>query len=256
MNPNLCRVALRPRGPLEVFDLTLRLLRERSRPFAWLAVYTLVPAVALVLVVHWLSVGDWTLGAVAVLVMAPLIQAPFTILGGRLLFEEDASAWEALKTTVKVAGGLAAALFVQAFSLVLICGGIGLVAQPVVLYLTETALLERVPLSRGVRRSSRLATGQLGIAVVGVLAAWGLTAWGALLGELTGQALIGFVLQLGQPFGALEQGVATPYLIIGALAIQPVIAVYRLMLYVDVRTRMEGWDLQVGLRAVGLGTER
>ena len=254
MNPNLCRVALRPRGPLEVFDLTLRLLRERSRPFAWLAALTVLPAVVAALVVWWLSSGDWTVCILALIVLMPLVQAPFTVLGGRLLFEEHASAWEAVKNTLRVSGGLVGALLVKALGLALICTGIGLAALPVLLYLTETALLERVPLARGLRRSSRLAGGQLGVAVLGVVAAWALTAWGALLGELTGQAVVGFVLQLGQPFGALEGALLTPYL--GALAVQPLIAVYRLMLYVDVRTRMEGWDLQVGLRALGLEPER
>ena len=70
--------------------------------------------------------------------------------------------------------------------------------------------------------------------------------------ESLGQGIIGFVFQLGAPFGALSSGDATPYLLMGVLLANPVNAMYRLLLYVDARTRSEGWDLQVRLRALGL----
>jgi len=93
----------------------------------------------------------------------------------------------------------------------------------------------------------------VGIAVMGAASRWGFIVWFGLVGEATGQAMVGFILQLGEPFGALMYGDVTPYLLLGLLVSQPVHAVYRLLLYVDVRTRLEGWDLQVGLRAAGLG---
>jgi hypothetical protein len=76
--------------------------------------------------------------------------------------------------------------------------------------------------------------------------------WFAVTAEAVGQGLVSGVLQLGTPFGDVLLGEVTPFLILGILLSHPVYAIYRLLLYVDVRTRVEGWDLQVGLRAAGL----
>lgn len=254
MNPHLSRIALRPRGPFEVFDLTLRFLRERPRAFSVLAAWMVLPPAVLLGALAWWSSGSWWV-LVPTLLLTFVVQAPFTVLGGRLLFAEDASVRQAMGATARSAGGLFIAWFLELLGLALVCSGFGIVALPVLLYLPETALLERVDVGRGLRRSMRLASGHLGVAVVGVVARFALTLWGALLGELSGQALVGFVLQLGEPFGSLAAGQLTPYAVLGILGVQPLIAVYRLLLYVDVRTRMEGWDLQVGLRALGLGTK-
>ena len=67
-----------------------------------------------------------------------------------------------------------------------------------------------------------------------------------------GHGIVEFLLQLGRPFGSLSNGEVTPYAVAGVLLAQPLIALYRLLLYVDVRTRLEGWDLQVSLRALGM----
>ena len=251
MNPNLCRVALRPRSPFEVFDLTLRFARERARPLLWLTLWTVGPAFAGCLLVAWLM--DFSLGAVFVAVLVgPVVHAPFTLLGGRLLFQDDASVAQAIKDSFRATGAVVLTTLAEYLQWALVCTGIGVIALPVFVYLPETALLERVPLARGIGRTSRLAAGQVGVAVVAAAGRWILLFWGGLVGELTGQVIVGFLLQLGQPFGSLEGGVLTPYLLLGVLLTHPLYALFRLLLYVDVRTRMEGWDLQVGLRALGL----
>ncbi|MFK7927806.1 MAG: hypothetical protein AB8H79_06440 [Myxococcota bacterium] len=251
MNPNLCRVALRPRGPFEVFDLTLRFIRERARPLLWLSVCTVLPATV---VCSFLSFyDDYQYIALLIAVgVAPLIHAPFTAVGGRLLFADDTSVRQGLWSTIRRPSGLVVTVGASVATWVLICTGVGVLALPFTVYLPETAILERVSLSRGTSRSSRLAAGQLGVATVAAIAPWALMLWGGLVGELSGQLLVGFVLQLGQPLGALEFGDMTPFLLAGILLSHPIYAIFRLLLYVDVRTRMEGWDLQVGLRALGI----
>ena len=254
MNPHLCRVALRPRGPLEVFDLSLRLIHAHAGRFLRLGLLFVLP---------WALLGGAAVALseldVLVLVLLPLIffplQAPATLLGGRLLFADTVSIRSVVYELTSMLRPLALAWAWQAgtLSLGVGCGLVPLViVLPVTAYITETSLLERVGAARSFRRSARLAGSNPGIALAASAGWVALTMWGALVAESGGQALIGFVLQLGQPFGALSTGQITPYMIFGILAVQPIYAIYRLLLYVDVRTRVEGWDLQVGLRAAGL----
>ena len=254
MNPNLCRLVLRPRGPLEVFDLAVALARARWRPLLSMAGLMLGWVWLLCLPLCWLVEGaPWLL--LIPVVLSPLLQAPFTLLGGRLLFADEASARGVLRDLVSRRVGLAwsvALCAVGGLGVLMTCGVLLPVVGPTLLYLPETALLERVPMRRGVSRSVRLAGGHAGTALTGAAAWWVLTAWGAGVGEATGQALVAFVFQLGEPFGSALRGDVTPWMLGGMLLAQPAHALFRLLLYVDVRTRVEGWDLQVGLRAAGL----
>lgn len=254
MNPNLCRVVLRPRGVLEVFDLGWRLIRETWRAqVRLLAVVWLLPALACV-PVTWLADGSPWLLAIPLL-LGPAIQAPVTLLTGRLLFDPEVRVRPVLGEALRRVAPLAASWVVAALALVggVATCGVGLLpSQGAILYLPEAVLLERVDVGRGVRRSLRLASGHAGIAAFGVAARYGVAAWCGLVGEYGMQALFTLVLQLGEPFGALTRGDVTPFLLGGLLLSHPLFAVYRLLLYVDVRTRNEGWDLQVGLRAAGM----
>ena len=76
--------------------------------------------------------------------------------------------------------------------------------------------------------------------------------WMALLFEASGQFLLSQLLQMGSPLGALVDGQVTPFLLMGVLVGHAFFALFRLILYMDVRTRMEGWDLQVAFRALAI----
>lgn len=254
MNPHLSRIVLRVRGPLEVFDLAWRLIRETWRTQARMLAVTWLPVALLGVPLCWFAEGSaWTL--LWPLLWAPILQAPFTVLTGRLLFDPQVRVGAVLRELLGRAKDLAGSQLVAAFGTsfgVLTCFYGLIPVQAALLYLPEATLLERVGVSRATRRSMRLAGGHVGIALLGAVSRWALTLWFGLVGESSGQALFTWVLQLGAPFGSLMTGEVTPFLLGGLLLAQPVHAVYRLLLYVDVRTRNEGWDLQVGLRAAGL----
>ncbi len=257
MNPHLCRIVLRPRGPLEVFDLSLALIRSHPGPFLALTAWAVVPTTLLLAVSCWTTGGSPALALVPCL-LAPVIHAPATVLAGRILFSERATLREALAEL----GGrlvplaLAWAQIAAATVGVLLTCGLLILLTPAVAWVTEAALLERIGAARGLRRSVRLASHAAAHAIAAAFGWVALTAWGGAVGEAVGQGIVSFVLQLGQPFGAVTDGVATPWLLAGMLTVQPLYAVWRLLLYIDARTRAEGWDLQVGLRAAGLQAER
>jgi hypothetical protein len=246
-----CRVALRPRGPLEVLDLAVRLGQEAAGPLVALAGIVLLPAwlVASAIAVAW----DEGVAVAAVLIgVAPVLQLPFLLLGARVLFERDARARDALSDLRGRGGavllGLLRTLVVVVASLASL-GLFWLPVQTVLMFVLECSALERVGTVEAVRRSARLASDQVGRTLAGALVQVVVLAWCALAGELCGQVLVAFVLQAGTPFGSLADGVVTPWVLGGILAAQPLLATYRLLLYLDVRTVLEGWDLQVALMA-------
>lgn len=250
MNPNACRIALRPRSPLDVFDLSLRLLRERARPFARLSALVLTPIFVVLALLLWLSGGSfWVL--LVPFFFGAFLQAPFTVLAARLLFADQVSVGEVLRGTLSRLLGLGLVALLLDFALPLSMA-LSILLWPVFLYSAEATLLERVPIGRAVSRSASLMSGAPMSAMLGAVLRIGLPCWGLLAGELLGQVVVDFVLQLGQPFGALATGHLTPFALAGVLLIQPLLAVFRLLLYVDARTRQEGWDLQVAIRALGL----
>lgn len=254
MNPYLCHVVLRPRDPLETFDLLFVLLRVRFRALLRLTLLWVVPVcMILALAAWWTTDSPWV--ALAAVLVGPLVQAPFTVMGGRLLFADDVGVRAVLRDTLQRVGALFAAggiVVLVAVATSLACFVPLPFVAPWLTYLSETALLERVGPQRGLRRAVRLTNANLGTALVSVVSRVLLTVWGALLAEGMGQAIFNTVLQLGQPFGSVFTGQVTPFLVIGIVLSHPLHALYRLLLYVDVRTREEGWDLQVGLRAAGL----
>jgi len=253
MNVNVrnCRVVLRPRGALEVVDLTLAWIRREWRPLARVASVLVLPIWGALSVLGW-----WTEGHLGVLVLgvalAPVIQAPVTVLVAELVFAEDiplsrvfsgwwSRAWSWLGAWMLFAAGLLLSIPTCGYGLP--------VVWSVLLFATELAMMERKGLVSGVDRGMRLTSAAMPTVGAGVFIRVVGTLWSIAAFEAAGQALVSTVLQLGMPFGSLWDGVVTPYALMGLLLSHQGFAVYRVLLYLDVRTATEGWDLKVGLMA-------
>lgn len=254
MNPNTCRFALRARDPLECVDLWMVFLRVGARELGvGVAVVAIALMPALVLACAWFEGAFWLV--LPALALAPPLQAVFTLIGGRLLFEERVGLRTFLGDLLRSIPAILGLCVVRAAATAaaaLTCG-VGLTLTDTGLaWVHEAALLERAGPARAARRAMRLASGEPADAVSAMLVGWSLTAWAAGVGEALGQAVVRDLLQLGQPFGALAEGVITPWFLLGLILAQPLFAWYRLLLYVNARTRSEGWDVQVALRAAAM----
>jgi hypothetical protein len=69
-------------------------------------------------------------------------------------------------------------------------------------------------------------------------------------GDLLGQGLVEFVLQLGRPVGSLFHDGGSTYALFGYFLSVPYVSSARFLGYVDSRTRREGWDIQVRFAAL------
>ena len=251
MNLEACRLVLRPRGPLEVLDLTLRLWAVEWRVYASMCVWVLLLPFLGLSALAVATDGHWAVLAVGVAV-APCVQAPFTLLTGRLLFDANVAPAGVFKDLLPRLISLLGTWLWWPVGLVLTVPtcGYGLpVLHLGLLFSTEVALLERHNPFRNLTRGLRLAADALPQSGMGVMVRWVGTVWAITVAEAFGQGVVGFVLQLGEPFGTLMNGEVTPFALAGVLLAHAGWAVYRVLLYLDVRTRTEGWDLQVGLMA-------
>lgn len=262
MNASLLRIHLRPRTPLESVDLALRLLWEEVWPVARLAGLVLAPlAIALALAMFVVRQAPDQAEARAVLLaftllVCPLLQVPFTLLLGRRLFDPTVTAWGAVSDVPSAWGVALLTTVVSVVGLVLggcSAGLLWLPLQVATLWVVEVGALEGKGIAGTLRRTRELALDGLGHTLLAVVLLAALYVWVVLSAEFGGQAFVSFVLQLGEPFGALTSGDVTPFLLFGVLVAQPLVAVCRLVLWLDLRSAIEGWDIHVQLLAAREG---
>src|SRR5262249_12233428 len=118
------------------------------------------------------------------------------------------------------------------------------------LFTSEVSLLERASPGESIVRSARLIKRHLGPALGLLLAIPSAMLMFTLPAVGLGEAVVGCGMQLGEPCGSLaEQGVS-PYALAGFFTAVPYIATARFFHYIDLRTRKEGWDIQLKFRAI------
>jgi hypothetical protein len=72
----------------------------------------------------------------------------------------------------------------------------------------------------------------------------------AIAADLLGNTLVDVILQMGRPLGALWNDGGSVYAVAGALLSAPLVAGASFLGYIDLRTRKEGWDIQLRLLAL------
>ena len=249
MNLGAARVVLRVRTAADVLDLAAPFCLRNRRLTLALAAVVLGPALALCLLARyrlgWPWGGVWSL-AVG---LGLLCEAPFTVAYSDLMFvaPNDVRTGAVLRRTLRRLPVLAFArllttlIHVAALSLVLLV----LYAGSVFLVVPEAVLLEGAGPFAAISRSGQALRGRVMAGVGVVVSLLLLPGAGMLAGELVGNTVVSMVLQLGEPFGTLFRNGGTPYALAGFFATVPLVAAARFLFYIDLRTRKEGWDIQL-----------
>ena len=257
MNLLASRVVLRQRSLADVLDLAIPFCLMNKRPLGVLAAIVLGPLAGLTaylrIAAHWQWQNLWLVIGCAAFVL----DGAFTVALGELLFQEPGNAR---------VGGILRRFFrrlpacVVAFVVrgVVLLASFALIVMPFFLappsmFMTEALLLENATLGKALERSRALSRNRL----FGCLGLWlatlTLPAFGAIAMDVIGNSVVGFVLQLGRPTGELFEHGGSGFAVLGALLCIPVAAAMRFLYYIDLRTRKEGWDIQ--LRFVSLAEQ-
>ncbi len=249
------RVTLRERPLLEVFDLALRFCVFHARAYAKMSAVVLVPAFA----VSWgaAKLGGWWVGWPVAIAVASFATAPFVALASRLVFADAVRTREALGVAVRALPTLVAARLLQ----LLILTASGLLALlpwiwvgSILLFVVEIAVLEQATIGSAFGRAQRIASAHMG-AVIGTMLLLVLApVAAAMLADVTGREVLEKVLEIRPPPSLFQAGGSWLALAGFWLAV-PLLTTARFLVYLDVRTRTEGWDIQTRFAAIAARAE-
>lgn len=254
MNLLEARVALRPRSMSDVLDLAGPFCIANRRALVPLALVTTalgaMLAAACRVALGWSWWAVWlTLGGY-LLVTSGL----FTQACGELLFRTPGAV--RLRAT--------AGRFLRQFPrylvarvlqwLVLAVCTVVFVPLPIfasrLLFVSEAVLLESASPPGALARSSRLVLYRsipcLGLALACALAPFLF----AVAADLVGDTIVNLVFEMGRPFGSLWSDGGSGFAVVGALLSAPFVASASFLGYIDLRTRKEGWDIQLRFMAL------
>ena len=248
-------IVIRERSFLDLLDLALVVVRDRPIYLGLTALAGIAPFAVLNI---WLtSANDSTSGLwVPLLLMeTPWATAPLTVVLGDLMFGVRAGPGKILKTLVVSLPSLLLTQFLIRGVLLLTLVGYVLVPARFS-FLNEVLLLERVGPLRALGRSRAICRGFEGSLIMRWIGQIALGATFALCFQ-NGAEVLGSVLAGGELSWEQVAQVDAGDLLFQAgvwIAIA-FFAVVRFLSYIDRRTRLEGWEIELRLRSVGRALE-
>jgi hypothetical protein len=244
------RVALRHRAAIDVLDLALRFVVVHARIYGLLVLFTIVPGIFAASAVG-LSAG-WLRGWLVAFAWAGLAHTPFTIAASRLVFEDHVSARDALAAAMRESPRV---VWLRLVLLTTFVVGVLFFLVPAVIvavagaFAMEVLLLERARVLGALARSPSIVAGDVGEALLVVVASSAVYVAGALVGDVAGRALVQELL-LFRPPGSLFSEGGSVLAFTGFLGVVPFVATARFFVYLNLRTRAEGWDIQIRFAAL------
>jgi hypothetical protein len=254
MNLLEARVALRPRGMSDVVDLAAPFCIANRRLLAPLALLTTAVGGGICLACRLRFGWSWTSVWLLVAAYWLLANGLFTLAAGELLFRrpEDIRVRAVLGRFLRRLPVLVGAKLVHVIVLGL-CAAF-LAPLPILgarlFFVSEAVLLETGSPLASLARSSRLVLFRslpcLGLSLACLCA----PCLFAVAADLLGETLVNFVFEMGRPFGSLWSDGGSAYAVAGALLSAPFVASASFLGYIDMRTRKEGWDIQLRFMAL------
>lgn len=248
-------VRVKERSFLDIMDLALVVVTARPLTIGLTAAVGIAPWAALN---AWLAPeGSGTAFGRLLLIVAeaPLATAPLTVLLGGLMFGDRPTAWQVLR---RLLGQAPALILFQVLLRGVLLATFALAWLPPLRlpFLNEVILLERNPLSKVYSRCSDLTSDRAGellaqwVAMIGFGGAFGLACWVALSNLRD--------LLAGEPILELAdaEGLSGWTEVAGIWIAAAFFAVVRFLTYIDQRIRLEGWEVELRLRAAGATLRR
>ena len=249
MNVLSAKIALRDRSLLDVLDLSVRFVVAHARAYFLMSAVVSVPG----FLVSWLCAVKlgWLAGWAAAFALVSFAEAPYVVLASRLVFEEDVPTGAALGVALRALPRLIGFRLLQIASIA--SGAIfflvpGVWVASLFLFGTEVIVLEQARVGASVGRMQRLGTGFFGDVLMAMLALWALYAVAIVLGDATGHAILEELLQI--KVRPSEDEIGGPIALFALWMAVPTLTTARLLVYLNLRTRREGWDIQTRFAAL------
>ena len=244
------RVALRERTLLDVVDLAVRFLVKNAKMYAKVSAIVLTPALA----VSWAVAAwaGWGWGWTSALALGALVQTPFTVLASRLVFEPNVRVRDVLRLALRALPRLFVSRIIQ---LLLVTVGTfvfflpGIWVAVLFFFVNEVVVLEQAGIGAGMARMQRLVSGNFGDVLMAFLFLLALHIVVVFAGDATGRSILEDLLEITAPKSIFEAK-GSILALAAYWAFIPMASTCRFLLYLNVRTRGEGWDIQTRFAAI------
>jgi hypothetical protein len=250
MDLSRTRVVLRERAVVDVLDLAVRFVVEHGALYAKTTLFALGPFFAASLAIGYY--GGWFFGWAFSIFVAPLAGAPFTYLASRLVFDDAVLPGDAMRSAVRQIPTLFA---LRVLVFVGACLGLSLLLLPgiwllaAVLFAGEVVSLERASPLKAITRSARIVGRESGEGLIALVLLSLLHLVAVFAADIGGRSIIVLILSSRAPDPIWETG-GSVLGMLGFWLFVPYAVTARFLVYLDVRTRSEGWDIQTRFTAL------
>ena len=249
--PSRAQIALRERPLVDVLDLAVRFCAAHAAAYAKLSLVIVLPAYALCYAAC--RAGGWWLGWSVAIALAALADAPFVVLASRLVFADRVRTRDAARIAGVALPGIVGARLAQLGALV---ASVSLMRASLALGRPARLLPRRghraragrgpgCPRTGGADRQEPLRRDAERMVLLLLVARLAFTP----LADLAGREVLSEVFEVKPPRPMLEVG-GSWLALAGWWPTAPIGATARFFVYVDIRTRTEGWDIQTRFAAI------